>query len=48
MQIFIYCKITLHVWASIAPIIRSTEDGNCNFWYRSYHVSRQQPSSSVA
>ena len=33
---------------SIAPIIKSTSDCNCSFWYRSYHVSEQQPSSSVA
>ena len=33
---------------SIAPIIRSTLDCNCSFWYRSYHVSEQQPSSNVA
>jgi len=33
---------------SIAPIIRSTSKCNCSFWYRSYHVSGQQPSASVA
>ena len=33
---------------SIAPIIRSTSNCNCSFWYRSYHVSEQQPSHSVA
>ena len=33
---------------SIAPIIRSTSNCNCSFWYRSYHVSEQQPSASVA
>jgi hypothetical protein len=34
--------------ASVAPIIRSTSNGNCSFWYRSYHVSEQQPSASMA
>jgi hypothetical protein len=33
---------------SIAPIIRSTSNCNCSFWNRSYHVSEQQPSPSVA
>ena len=33
---------------SIAPIISSTSNCNCSFWYRSYHVSEQQPSASVA
>jgi len=33
---------------SIAPIIRGTSNCNCSFWYRSYHVSEQQPSASVA
>ena len=33
---------------SIAPIIRSTSKCNCSFWYRSYHVSEEQPSASVA
>ena len=32
---------------SNAPIIRSTSNCNCSFWYRSYHVSEQQPSASV-
>ena len=32
----------------IAPIIRSTSNCNYSFWYRSYHVSQQQPSASVA
>jgi len=32
---------------SIASIIRSTSNCNCSFWYRSYHVSEQQPSASV-
>ena len=33
---------------SIAPTIRSTSNCNCSFWYRSYHVSEQEPSASVA
>jgi hypothetical protein len=32
---------------SIAPIIRSTSNCDCSFWYRSYHVSEQEPSASV-
>ena len=32
---------------SIAPIIRSTKNCKLSFWYRSYHVSEQQPSSNV-
>jgi len=42
MQIFIYCKVTLHVSGVTAPIIRSTK--NCNrslryrYWSRSGHV----------
>ena len=35
MQIFIYCKVTLHVSGVTAPIIRSAK--NCNrklrYWY---------------
>ena len=33
---------------SIAPIIRSKSNCKCSFWYRSYHVSEQQPSARVA
>ena len=33
---------------SIVPIIRSTSNCNCSFWYRSYYVSEQQPSARVA
>ena len=33
---------------SIAPIMRNTSNCNCSFWYRSNHVSEQQPSASVA
>jgi len=32
---------------SIAPIIRSTSNCNCSFWYRSYHVSEQRPAAAV-
>ena len=34
--------------ASMAPIIRSTKNCNCSLWYRSYYVTVQRPSSSVA
>ena len=33
---------------SIAPIVRSTSNCNYSFWYRSYHVSEEQPSAIVA
>ena len=35
MQIFIYCKVTLHVSGVTAPIIRSTKNCNRSLWYRS-------------
>ena len=35
MQIFIYCKVTLHVSGVTAPIIRSTKNCNRNLRYRS-------------
>ena len=33
---------------SMVPIIRSTSNCNCSLWYRSNHVSEQQPSASLA
>ena len=36
MQIFIYCKVILHVSAVTAPIIRSTKNCNRSLRYRSY------------
>jgi len=36
MQLFIYCKVTLHVLGVTAPIIRSTKNCNRNLRYRSY------------
>ena len=38
----------LHVSGVFVPIIRRTSNCNCSFWYRSYHVSEQQLSASVA
>ena len=35
MQIFIYCKVTLHVSGVTAPIIRSTKNCNRKLRYRS-------------
>jgi len=35
MQIFIYCKVTLHVSGVTAPIIRNTKNRNRSLWYRS-------------
>jgi len=36
MQIFIYCKVTLHVSGVTEPIIRSTKNSNrsLRYWYR--------------
>ena len=36
MQIFIYCKVTLHVSGVTAPIIRNTKNCNHSLRYRSY------------
>ena len=36
MQIFIYCKVAVHVSGVTAPIIRSTKNCNRNLRYRSY------------
>jgi len=33
MQIFIYCKVSLHASGVTAPIIRSTKNCNRNLWY---------------
>jgi len=33
MQIFIYCKVTVHVSGVTAPIIRSTKNCNRSLWY---------------
>jgi len=38
MQIFIYCKVTLHVSGVTAPIIRSTKNCNRSLRYRSYNT----------
>jgi len=35
-QIFIYCKVTLHVLGVTVPIIRSTKSCNRSLRYRSY------------
>ena len=37
MQIFIYCKITLHTSGVTTPIIRSAKDCNRSLRYRSYY-----------
>jgi hypothetical protein len=34
MQIFIYCKVTLHVSGVTAPIIGSTKNANRSLWFR--------------
>ena len=44
MQVFTYCKITLHV----SGVYRTHHQEYTKLWYRSYHVSEQQPSASVA
>jgi len=48
MQVFITAKLLYIFRASNDPIIRSTSNCNCSFWYMSYHVSGQRPTSSVA
>ena len=37
MQIFIYCKVTLHVSGVTAPIIRSTKNCNRSLRYKSLY-----------
>ena len=49
MQIFIYCKVTLHVSGVTAPIIRSTKNCNRSLRYRSkYRYSYFPPSPDQA
>ena len=48
IQVFITAKLLYMFRASIDPIIRSTSNCNYSFWYRSYHVSGQWPTSSMA
>ena len=48
MQVFITANLLYMFRVSIAPIIRSTSNCNCSFWYRSYHVPEQKTSSNVA
>jgi len=33
MQIFIYCRVTLHILGVTAPIIRSTKNCKCSHLY---------------
>jgi len=39
MQVFIYCKITLHVSGVNSTHHQEYIKLYCSFWYRSYHVS---------
>jgi len=48
MQLFIIVNLLYMFRVSIDPIIRSPSNCNYSFWYRSYHVSGQRPSASVA
>ena len=42
IQLFINPKL-LHMFrASIAPIIRSTQNCSCSLWHRSYHLRSKQ------
>jgi len=41
MQMFIYCKATLHVSGVIAPIIRSIKNCTSSIRYRSYYLYRR-------
>ena len=47
MQVFITAKLLYMFRVCMDPIIRSTSNCNCSFWYRSCHVSGQRPSASV-
>ena len=48
MQVFITENLFYMFQVSIDPVIRTISNCNYSFWYRSYHVSRQRPSASVA
>jgi len=41
MQIFIYCKATIHVSDVTAPIIRSIKNCTHSLRYRSYYLYRR-------
>jgi len=43
VQIFIYCKITLHVSGVTTPIIRSIKNCNRSLRYGSYYLYRYSP-----
>ena len=43
MQIFIYCKATLHVSGVTAPIIRNIKNCTRSLRYRSYNLYRYSP-----
>jgi len=43
MQIFIYCKATLHVSGVTAPIIRNIKNCTRSLRYRSYFLYRYSP-----
>jgi len=43
MQIFIYCKATLHVSGVTEPIIRSIKNCTHSLRYRSYYFYRYSP-----
>jgi len=47
MQIFIYCKATLHVSGVTAPIIRSIKNCTRSLRYRSYYLYRYSPPTMV-
>jgi len=48
MQIFIHCKVTLHVSGVTSPIIRSTKNSNRKLRYRSGTATSLQRGPEVA
>jgi len=48
MQVFITAYLLYVFRAFINPFVRNISNCNYSFWHRSYHVSGQRTSGSVA